>query len=705
MPPNVEREDWSALSRDALSRYAEPLLRAVANRLIKPRGNQPVEELLDKCVATFTNPPVIDRRLREMPEACRKLMAVIGLSRQPRWKVGHLLTLLAALGHSEGFAPIAACMECGLLFPRIPSGFPPLEAFEIWLGATGTLAAEAFVHPAVALRARAEPLGLPAVPPSEEVGSGYPRLADGLDWLLRLATVRQQVDGGSVRFTQANTLFKKDLVRLQTDEVLAAPPIDHSGNLPDAGVLALLWAVPAGLLYDDAGELKAAASQTVWDDTLPHVLSDLFAAFWRVEGWDPLLGYQPSESGLSPTSTAGFLSLLLLATAQPGDWVNPAVIADWLWTHHPSWAGTLPLEAASDRGAAWVSAFLRGVAYPLQTVELQGAEMRFSALGRHLLSGAPEPPAPPVFPQTLLVQPNAEILAYRQGLTPALIATLSRFARWKGLGPACTLELTPEQTYRGLESGLTLPMILQTLSRSATRPVPPAVADLLQRWASKRERITLFSSAVLVEFATPAELDAAVARGIVVIRLTDRIGITADGTEPALMQLRLIANRDYESKPQRCVAVADDGVTLTIDAAAADLLLDAEIGRFAVPLPVEPGSPRRFRLAADLLRRAGQLFSLADIDSWFVDRTGQALSPAGRLLLLGPQQPPATASRLLVVRFSTAELTDGAMQWSETRPLIAERLGPTAVVVAEDQLPALESVLREIGVNITTSEG
>jgi hypothetical protein len=241
-------------------------------------------------------------------------------------------------------------------------------------------------------------------------------------------------------------------------------------------------------------------------------------------------------------------------------------------------------------------------------------------------------------------------------------------------------------------------MILQTLSRSATRPIPPTVVDLLQRWASKRERITVFASAVLVEFVTPAELDAAVARGIVAIRLTDRIGITADGTEPTLAQLRLIANRDYESKPQRCVTVADDGVTLTVDAAAADLLLDAEIGRFAIPVPVESSSPRRFRLNAEQLRKAGQLFPLSDIDSWFNDRTGQPLSSAGRLLLLGPQMPPATAARLLIVRFPTSEMADGVMQWSETRLLISERIGPMAVVVAEENLEALRKVLGEVGV-------
>ena len=698
MPPS-DPVDWSLRCRDTFGRYAEPLLRAVAAKLIKPRGNQPVEELLEKSVAALTNPPVVDRRIRDLPEPARKLLAIVGLSRQPRWKVGHLLTLLSALGHAEGFAPIASILENGLLFPVLPDGLPPLDDFNAWLGNTGTIAAEVFAHPAVVLRARSEQLGLPAITPADATG-GYPRSADGLDWLLRLAAVRQQVDAGPVRFTQANTLFKKDLIRLQTDEVLSAPPADHIGELRDAGVLALLWAHAAGLLGENAGELQAMAFQSVWEGGLSAVLTELFAAFWRVEAWDPLAGYAPIENGLSPTPTAGILALLLLAQVPPGEWAAYAPIADWLWTNHPSWAGTLSADAFNDRGTSWVQGFLLGVAYPLQLVEILGDSVRLSPLGRHLLAGGPELPAMPAFPQTLLVQPNAEILAYRQGLTPALIASLSRFARWKGLGPACTLELTPEQTYRGLESGLTLPMILQTLTRSSTRPVPLAVADLLQRWSSKRERITVYSSAVLVEFATPAELDVAVSRGIVAVRLTDRIGITADGSEPTLTQLRLIANRDYESRPQRCVSVADDGVTLTIDAATADLLLDAEIGRFAAPLPVDSNQPRRFRMSAELLRRTGQLFQLSDIDSWFIERTGQPLSPAGRLLLLGPQLPPTTASRMLIVRFPTAEMADGAMQWSETRPFIAERLGPTAVVVSEDSLKFLQKVLAEVGMNV-----
>ncbi len=704
MPPDAatDADAWTARVREALARYAEPLARLVAGRLVKPRTTQPLDDLLDKAIATLLNPPVIDRRVRELPPAARKLMAVIGLSRQPRWKVGHLISLLAALGHAEGFAPVEAMFENGLLYPELNPHGPPLDDFASWLGQSGTLSAVAFAHPAVAGRARGEDMGLPDLT-DREAGPFNPRPADGLEWPLRLAALWQMVDGGPVRTTQAQTVFKRDLTRLETDEVLNAPPAEQLAALPDVGVLSLFWAAAAGLLEESGGELRAAPFPAAWDAGLTPVLGSLFAGLPWVEAWDPARGYAPSPDGLPPLPSAGFLALLLLAKADRG-WVDAGAVAGWLWEHHPSWAGTLPQDAAADHGRPWVEAFLLGVAYPLRIVEAAAADgwkVRLSDLGRHFLAGGPEPAPPPAFPQTLLVQPNAEVLAYRQGLNPGLIGRLSRFARWKGIGPACTLELNPEQTYRGLESGLTLAQVVQTLNQHGMKPVPANVADLLQRWANKRERVTVLSSATLVEFTTAADLDAALARGVVSVRLTDRIGMTADGKEPAFAHLRLIGNRDYESKPTRCVAVADDGVTLTIDTSQSDLLLEAEVGKLADAVAGDPAGPRRFRLSPQSLRRAaGQNFTLAALDAWFLDRAGVPLSPAGRLFLLGPSLPPPSAAPRLVVRFPSSEAADGVMQWPATRDHVEERLGPTAVVVAADRLDGFRAALAEFGVTL-----
>src|SRR5581483_6812346 len=127
---------------------------------------------------------------------------------------------------------------------------------------------------------------------------------------------------------------------------------------------------------------------------------------------------------------------------------------------------------------------------------------------RWLLGLSPAPPTETAFPRTLLVQPNLEIVAYRQGLTPALLDLLARVATFQSLGSVCTLQLGPESVYRALESGLTFETILQTLEQHGTRPTPPAVVDSLRTWSNKRDRITVYPSAALLEFATKEDLDA-----------------------------------------------------------------------------------------------------------------------------------------------------------------------------------------------------
>jgi hypothetical protein len=698
--PPADADAWDQRVRDALSRYAEPLLRRAAGSLFKIKIGQPADDLIDKSAETQTNAPVIDRRVRDLPDPARKLLALVGLSRQPRWKVGHLIGLSAAVGHADGFVPVRTLLDAGLLFPELRPA-EPIADYDHWFGTVG-LAAMVFAHPAVAARARGEPVLASGgrQPPGDAVGS--PLQSDGLEWPLRLAAVWQQVRALPVRLTQANTLFKRDLSRLQGDPLLSAPFADVSAAVADGGLLAFDWATAAGLFADGPdGERHARPVPPGWDRPLWAVLADLFAAFFAVETWDPVRGYHLTENGLSPTPTAALLTVAFLAD---GAWHTPAGLAEWLWANHPSWSGSLPKDVQKTGGGPWVEAFLLGVAYPLRLVEAVqagGWRFRLSEFGRHLLAGGPEPATPPGFPQTILVQPNAEVLAYRQGLTPGLVATLSRFATWKGVGPACTLELNADETYRGLEGGFTLADITRTLDRHGMRPVPANVADLLRRWADKRERITVYPSATLVEFATAADLDAAVARGVVSIRLTDRVGLTADGSDPPFAQLRLIGNRDYEARPQQCVTVAPDGVTLTVDAAAADLLLDAEIVRMAEPAASDNPTARRYLLTPESVRRAvGQGMSADDFDAWFTARTGKPLPPAARLFVAGPAVRPPTLERLLVVRVATPEVADGLVQWPTTAAFIEDRLGPTAVVVAEENLEAFRQAVREAGVDL-----
>src|SRR5205807_17426 len=113
-------------------------------------------------------------------------------------------------------------LESGLAFPEPRAKGPPLADFDEWLGGAGVLSAAVFVHPAVLARARSIADSKPgSANPQSAIRN--PQSSDGLEWPIRLAAAWQQVRTTPIRLTQANTLFKRDLGRLQTDPVLAAP--------------------------------------------------------------------------------------------------------------------------------------------------------------------------------------------------------------------------------------------------------------------------------------------------------------------------------------------------------------------------------------------------------------------------------------------------------------------------------------------------
>src|SRR5215213_17439 len=157
---------WLDRLAEALRRYDEPLVRKVAVRLARPRNQWPVEDLIDRCLDVVNNPPVLDRRIGELAEASRRLLAMLGHSRQPAWALGNLVELAMAAGEADGLAPVIDLLEAGLLYPLLP----PAEgrrgrfvSFDHWLGTAGSGGAPlaVFSPPQIAGRAMGVDLGLP----------------------------------------------------------------------------------------------------------------------------------------------------------------------------------------------------------------------------------------------------------------------------------------------------------------------------------------------------------------------------------------------------------------------------------------------------------------------------------------------------------------------------------------------------------------
>jgi hypothetical protein len=701
--PHSDSAAWSDLLRQTLGRYDEALLRPVAAKLVRTRNQWPTEELIERAVATIGNAAVIDRRLQELDPAAHQLLALLARSHQPRWRLGHLVELVIALGrHEEPFQPIRELFEHGLLYPD-PAALGSasrLKSFEQLIGLASSGGVTVFVHPAVAARAIGSDVDLPELPP--HAATAAIREADGLEWPLRLSALWQLVAAAPLRRTQGGTFFKRDLDRLRGDAVLNSPPADSLAELPDPALLAFALAEAEGIVNDSDGELSAGPLPSSWDDGLAPVLASLCAGLFRMESWDPLDGFRAAAPGAGNPFPSAYLLLLALLARQPEEvFVSCDDMESWLLEQHPYWAQEAPRPS---RRRSWVATFVLGLLFPLRLVEAAKDDagdwlVRLSPLGRALLGLGEMPPAAPVFPQTLLVQPNLEILAYRQGLTPALIAKLAHFAAWKGLGAACLLQLQPETVYRALEAGFTFETILQTLEQHGTRAVPAPVIDSLRTWSNKRDRITIYPSAALLEFGSAEELNEALSRGVPAVRLSDRLALVPHDEDIDFKHFRLTGTRDYGLPPERCVTVELDGVTLTIDLSRSDLLLETELPRFAVALDRAAANGRRqYRLTPESLTAARDGgMSVPQLEAWFVQRTGCALSPAARLLLGAAQAPVPQIKRHLVLHVATHEMAEGLMQWPQTRALIEDRLGPTALVVAEENVAKLREQLGVLG--------
>lgn len=702
--PLTDPSHWTEEFRRVLSCYDESLLRQVAAKLVKPRSQWPAAELIDRCLAILENTPVIDRRLKELEPIQRQLLALIGHSRQSLWKLGSLVELAIALGQADGLSPILHLCEAGLLCPQLPPATKRLKSIEHWLGQAGSVGLKVFAHPVFTTRALGEELPLPALvsPHSAPVAA---QESDGLEWPLRLCVLWQLVSAGPLRRTQQGEFFKRDLERLSQDSLLVAPAPDQLVELPDPALLAVGLGEIEGIIEDHEGELRAGTLPPCWQEGLPQTLASLWAGLPQLETWGPMDGWRglAANGRGNPIPSAGLLILMLLARLPADAWADPADLESWLLEHHPYWTGE---SVRPSQRKSWIGRFLLGIAYPLRLVQAAKVEnrwlVRLSAPGRWLLGLTDKPPELAGFPKTLTVQPNLEVIAYRQGLTPKLAGELSHFAAWKTLGAACLLQLQPESVYRALQAGLSFTQVLQILEQHGMKPVPQAVIDALKTWTNKRERITVYPSATLFEFTTEEDLNDAIARGLPGTRISDRLAVVASEAGVDFRHYRLAGTRDYLLPPEKCVSVGADGVSLSIDLMRSDLLVEAELLRFAEPAEsLNRDGRRHYRLTPASLgngREGG--WGLRLLEEWFVQRTGEPLPPAARLLINSEPVPPLRLQQRLVLQVATPEMADGLLQWPETRGLIEERLGPTMLAVSAEHVETLRQRLQVLKLDV-----
>ena len=582
----------------------------------------------------------------------------------------------------------------------------------------------------------AESIELP--PPPEPVYEGLlpevgvvrqVRESDGLEPILRLAAAWQRIDEGAIRQTQQGTFFKRDRERLEDDLVLAGPIADAIEPLPDMPLLWVGMARAVGLVIAEGGSDRlVAADPEFWDDNAVH-LPQMIATRWlALREWHEQLGMK-QDAGPNDLSIPYLRApaLLWLATRAEEEWLALEDLAK-LWDDLcPGWDRPLLTDSTplqTPRGAEVLAAILLGPAYQLGLVRT-GEETttgrrvaQLTPLGRYSLALGSPPMPRQTFDHFLLAQPNFEMIAYRQGLTPRLIGQFSRFARWSQVGAALELKLTPDSVYRGLEGGLTTDAMLDRLTKHSARPLPAGVAEAIRTWAGRRDRVTYFASTTLIEFATGADLEAALklfptpnAGRAGPTRISERLLLVEDEGAIPFNKFRMVGARDYRRPPETCVDVDGDGVTLALDLGRSDLQVDAELARFAdeIAAPARTHqdtttSPRRwFEVTpSSLSRAAGNGMTIASMSRWFEQRTGEPVPAAVRLLLhaADPQAPPFTTARPVVMTTPTPELLDGLLQHPATGAYLDERLGPTTIIIPDDAVDDLRAALTTLGLTL-----
>jgi hypothetical protein len=762
-PQTSDRPDEPRLAfRLALSRYKGSRLAAI--RLA--RGLSPLEDRIrpsgtaEELAEQLDQPSAVEAMAAGLPVGSRLALSLFAVTEAAAMTAAGLAHALAILG-AEPDASIVPLLELGLLAIEPSVELGPVDDFAAALSRGRSLGVRLRAHPAV-------PRVLRGVRPEGRLAAAGPvgqvRESDGLEPILRLGALWQRAAAEPIRQTQTGTMYKRDRERVAEDSVLSGPISDALVPLADPAAFWLALGRRVGVVErDDAGLRITAADPAFWGDNAFHLPQMIATGWLSLKGWSEPTGAPDGEAPEAGESALPYLRpavLLWLETLDEEEWTALDDLAAHLAARWPDWdrariadesdgdpalaaiSGSSPLSyplparrpatprtrgragAEPLRGDGLLASILLGVAYPLGLVrvgEERGSGRRavqLTPLGRYILAAGPTPQPRPAFEQFLFVQPNFEVIAYRQGLTPLLVGRLSRFAWWSQIGAAMELRLTRESIVLGLDSGLSAEAMLEILTRHSQRALPAGVVDAVRTWATRRERVTYYAAATLIEFGTQADRDAALASWPAgdgrrehepPTAVSERFLLVGNEQMIPFDRFRMAGSRDYRRPPEVCMTVEPDGVSMVLDPSRSDLLIDAELTRFADERPAagKGADPirRRFAVDASTLRRGlDRGLTPQDLADWYARRTGGDVPPAVRLLMAAlpspssPRVPTLKAARMRVLTLPAPGLLDGLLQHPATSPWLGDRLGPTAVVVADEHMESLRKALKELGI-------
>jgi hypothetical protein len=357
-----------------------------------------------------------------------------------------------------------------------------------------------------------------------------------------------------------------------------------------------------------------------------------------------------------------------------------------------------------DHERVWLDHALATWCYFLGVVELGFQDkalhaVRLTDLGRAILHGEAAPAMPAAEARVAwVVQPNFEVVVYLDRASPEQLAFLERHAeRFQTQQHVAQYRLTRPAVYTALESGSTLERLLAALENGAGRPLPQNVAAELREWAALREQVTLHRRARLLEFTDTAGRDAEAQR-LSAAPIGDRFLLINAGQAKQMTGARVRERVNYAAAPAKCLSADEDGV-VTAAPRPADLLLDAQIGRWAAPRPDGQWQLTQASVAAGLT--AGG--TLAELLKLLADRLILPIPPLLEVAVRAWAGEPSAVglAGVTVLQCGQPASFTAIVTSPKLRRFLRGELAPDLVVVDRTQLDAFQAHLRWAGLEIS----
>ncbi|MGC9395942.1 MAG: helicase-associated domain-containing protein [Anaerolineae bacterium] len=277
-----------------------------------------------------------------------------------------------------------------------------------------------------------------------------------------------------------------------------------------------------------------------------------------------------------------------------------------------------------------------------------------------------------------IVQPNLEILVYLEHVTPEQLVFLEQHAARVGAQQhTAQYQLNQETVYAALERGSTLEGMLATLLTGSSAPLPQNVTVELREWAARRERMTLYQRARLLEFPDAAHRDAALEAGLRGAPVGERFVLLASAAPDPTAHPRGV---NYARPLSRCLTVTEDGM-VTLLRPDVDLIIEGELDLWA-----ERRDATTWQLTADSVRAALRTGAcIEEALNWLAARLtgGVPVPPLLRAALLAWTgiKVETHLAEVVVLQCKQREVFDAIVGSPALKPLLRGVLAPDLVLV------------------------